>query len=99
MDTPKAKRVVRREGDIARDEIPFEKLRSLRKRLADERKVPAYIVFGDTTLRAMAREYPESAKAMEGIPGMGEKKRAEFGEVFAAEIAGYLAANSRMAFE
>jgi ATP-dependent DNA helicase RecQ len=99
MDTPKAKRVVRREGDIACDEILFEKLRSLRKRLADERKVPAYIVFGDTTLRAMAREYPESAKAMEGIPGMGEKKRAEFGEVFAAEIAGYLAANSRMAFE
>ncbi len=99
MDTPKARRTVRREGDIACDEILFERLRSLRKRLADERKVPAYIVFGDTTLRAMARHYPDTPGAMEGIPGMGEKKRAEFGEVFAAEIADYLKANSRQAFE
>ena len=100
MDTPKSKRTtVRRDGDIACDEILFEKLRSLRKRLADERKVPAYIVFGDTTLRAMARDYPESVSAMEGIPGMGEKKRAEFGELFAVEIADYLKTNSRMAFD
>jgi ATP-dependent DNA helicase RecQ len=99
MDLPKAKRVVRREGDIACDEILFERLRTLRRKLADERKVPAYIVFGDTTLRAMARYYPESAGAMEGIPGMGEKKRAEFGEIFTAEIANYLKTNSRQAFE
>jgi ATP-dependent DNA helicase RecQ len=100
MDTPKAKRVtLRREGDIACDEILFERLRTLRKKLADERRVPAYIVFGDTTLRAMARHYPQSVGQMEGIPGMGEKKRAEFGEVFASEIAGYLQTNSRMAFE
>jgi ATP-dependent DNA helicase RecQ len=100
MDLPKAKRVtVRREGDIACDEILFERLRVLRKKLADERHVPAYIVFGDTTLRAMARFYPESVERMEGIPGVGEKKRAEFGATFAAEIAGYLKTNSRMAFE
>ena len=60
--------------------------------------MPAYIVFGDTTLRAMARYYPEKVAAMEGIPGVGEKKRAEFGEVFAAEIADYLRTNSRQAF-
>jgi ATP-dependent DNA helicase RecQ len=36
---------------------------------------------------------------MEGIPGMGEKKRAEFAEVFADEIADYLKTNSRMAFD
>ncbi|WP_414664041.1 DNA helicase RecQ [Horticoccus sp. 23ND18S-11] len=100
MDLPKARRVTtRREGDIACDEILFERLRTLRKTLADERRVPAYIVFGDTTLRAMARHYPASTDQMEGIPGMGEKKRAEFGEVFAAEIARYLETNSRMAFE
>ena len=100
MDLPKAKRVTtRREGDIACDEILFERLRTLRKTLADERRVPAYIVFGDTTLRAMARHYPANTDQMEGIPGMGEKKRAEFGEVFAAEIARYLETNSRMAFE
>jgi len=99
MDLPKAKRAVRREGDIACDEILFERLRSLRKQLADARKVPAYIVFGDTTLRAMARYYPENPNAMEGIPGMGEKKRAEFGALFATEIANYLAAHSRQSFD
>jgi ATP-dependent DNA helicase RecQ len=99
MDLPKARRVIRREGDIACDEILFERLRTLRKKLADERRVPAYIVFGDTTLRAMARAYPATPGAMEGIPGLGEKKRAEFGAVFAAEIAGYLTTNSRQAFE
>jgi ATP-dependent DNA helicase RecQ len=99
MDLPKAKRSVRREGDIACDEILFERLRSLRKQLADERKVPAYIVFGDNTLRAMARYYPSRVDAMEGIPGMGEKKRAEFGDTFASEIANYLRTNSRQAFE
>jgi ATP-dependent DNA helicase RecQ len=100
MELPKAKRAnVRREGDIACDEILFDRLRALRKQLADERRVPAYIVFGDTTLRAMARFYPETIEQMEGIPGLGEKKRAEFGAVFAAEIAEYLKTNSRMAFE
>ncbi|MGH7944310.1 MAG: DNA helicase RecQ [Opitutaceae bacterium] len=100
MELPKAKRAtVRREGDIACDEILFERLRTLRKKLADERRVPAYIVFGDTTLRAMARHYPEDVGEMEGIPGMGEKKRAEFGKAFASVIAEYLKTNSRMAFE
>jgi ATP-dependent DNA helicase RecQ len=100
MELPKAKRAtVRREGDIACDEILFERLRTLRKKLADERRVPAYIVFGDTTLRTMARLYPASVSEMEGISGMGEKKRAEFGEAFASEIGDYLKTNSRMAFE
>ena len=100
MATPKAKRAAapRREGDIACDEILFERLRTLRKQLADERHVPAYIVFGDTTLRAMARYYPAAAAEMEGIPGMGEKKRAEFAEVFADAIAEYLKSNARVAF-
>ncbi len=100
MDLPKAKRApARREGDIACDEILFDRLRALRKQLADERRVPAYIVFGDTTLRAMARAYPETAEQMEGIPGMGEKKRAEFGATFAAAIAEYLQTNGRQAFD
>ncbi len=98
MASPKARRAASRPGSIACDEILFEQLRALRKRLADERGVPAYIIFGDTTLRAMARAYPETAAAMEGIPGMGEKKRAEFAAVFAAEVAAYLRANSRVQF-
>jgi len=98
MDTPVARRSARKEGDIACDEILFERLRTLRRKLADERGVPAYIVFGDATLRAMARYYPESAEAMTGIPGVGDKKRAEFGSLFAAEIASYLQSNSKIQF-
>jgi ATP-dependent DNA helicase RecQ len=99
METPKAKRATtRREGDIACDEILFERLRTLRKQLADERRVPAYIIFGDTTLRALARHYPETIDELDGIPGMGEKKRAEFGELVTTEISAYLKTNSRMAF-
>jgi ATP-dependent DNA helicase RecQ len=98
MELPKAKRVQRRVGDEAYDELLFERLRTVRKTLADERRVPAYIVFGDATLRAMARQYPTDLDAMENIPGMGEKKRAEFGDIFAGEIASYLTTNSRQSF-
>ncbi len=99
MDLPQARRVrTRREGEIACDEILFERLRTLRKALADERHVPAYIIFGDATLRALAHFYPTAVDQLEGIPGIGEKKRAEFGEVVTAEIAAYLETNSRQAF-
>jgi ATP-dependent DNA helicase RecQ len=90
--------VARRAGEIECDEILFARLRALRKRLADERRVPAYIIFGDNTLRAMARHYPTEDAQLEGIPGIGERKRAEFGALFTAEIAAYLAQHSRQAF-
>ena len=98
METSKPARVARREGDITCDEILFERLRTLRKRLADERQVPAYIIFGDVTLRQMARLYPVQLKDLEGITGVGEKKRAEFGGIFTRTIAEYLQTNSRIAF-
>jgi ATP-dependent DNA helicase RecQ len=96
---PQARRsAARRAGEIECDEILFARLRALRKRLADERRVPAYIIFGDNTLRAMARHYPTEDAQLEGIPGIGERKRAEFGALFTAEIAAYLAQHSRQAF-
>lgn len=95
---PKAKRAARREGDVECDEILFSRLRELRKRLADERSVPAYIIFGDTTLRQMARNYPVRVTDLDGITGVGEKKRAEFGETFASTIAEFLKTNPRMTF-
>lgn len=94
---PKAKRVARA-GEIACDDILFDRLRTLRKALADERKVPAYVIFGDATLRQMARDYPVKEADMTGIFGMGEKKLAEYAATFAHEIANYLENNSRMAF-
>jgi ATP-dependent DNA helicase RecQ len=98
LTTPKARKIIRREGDIECDEILFARLRELRKRLADERKVPAYVIFGDATLRQLAREYPQTESALEGIFGMGEKKRAEFGQTFTAFIADFLSTNPRQNF-
>jgi ATP-dependent DNA helicase RecQ len=88
----------RRAGEIACDELLFEKLRALRRRLADEQGVPSYIIFGDVTLRQMARGYPQSDEGLARISGVGEKKRRDFGTVFLAEIAAHLQSNPRQAF-
>jgi ATP-dependent DNA helicase RecQ len=85
-------------GEIACDEALFERLRELRKKIADERDVPAYIIFSDVSLRQMARNYPESENDFARISGIGEKKLREFGEVFLNEIALHLATNPRQIF-
>jgi len=91
---PKTRRV----GDIACDEVLFERLRLLRKQLADERGVPPYIVFSDVALRQMARVYPANAVEFARISGVGEKKLREFGTAFLANIAAHLATNPRQMF-
>jgi ATP-dependent DNA helicase RecQ len=88
----------KRKGPAEFDEDLFESLRALRKCLADERSVPAYIVFSDATLREMACSYPQSEAEMIGIPGIGDKKRAEFGAVFAKTIREYLERHQRQTF-
>ena len=65
----------------------FETLRALRKRLADERGVPPYVIFHDTALRQMASELPASRLEFLHIRGVGERKAAEFGDAFLACIA------------
>jgi len=70
----------------------------LRKQLADERDVPAYIIFSDVALRQMAHDYPANARDFTGISGVGEKKLREFGAVFLAEIATHLQSNPRQVF-
>jgi len=88
----------RRSGEIECDELLFEKLRQLRKRLADDQGVPPYIVFGDVTLREMAREYPESEAALREISGVGETKLRVYGDVFLDEIREHCRLNGRRAF-
>ena len=89
---------VHRAGEIACDEVLFDRLRQLRKKLADERDVPAYIVFSDVSLRQMARDYPAGEREFARISGVGEKKLREFGGAFLAEIAAHLENNSRQIF-
>jgi ATP-dependent DNA helicase RecQ len=67
----------------------FEALRELRFTLASENHVPAYIVFGDTTLRELARQRPSTLDAMLNIKGIGEKKRRQCGQVFLDALTDY----------
>ena len=67
----------------------FESLRNLRRQLAAERTVPAYVLFSDATLRDMARVRPGSPTALLGIRGVGERKLADLGQRFLELIATY----------
>jgi ATP-dependent DNA helicase RecQ len=75
------------------DQALFESLRNLRRELATQRGVPAYILFSDATLRDMARVKPASAAALLGIRGVGERKLADLGQRFLDHIANYCDAN------
>jgi ATP-dependent DNA helicase RecQ len=98
MTKPAKRPQRRRAGAIECDEFLFEHLRRLRKQMADERLVPAYVICGDATLREMAREYPTSLSAMEPITGLGSKKLAEFGQIFADAIAEFLETHCQIEF-
>jgi ATP-dependent DNA helicase RecQ len=71
----------------------FETLRNLRRELANQRNVPAYVLFSDSTLRDMARLRPGSPGALLGVRGVGERKLADLGGRFLEEIKNYCHAN------
>jgi ATP-dependent DNA helicase RecQ len=85
-------------GAIECDEALFERLRGLRRKLADERNVPAYVIFSDVSLREMARNYPTTAGEFRRVPGVGEQKLKDFAEPFLSEIRAYLTTNERRTF-
>ena len=91
-------KVVSHVGEIACDELLFEKLRRLRKELADARAVPSYIVFSDVALRQMARLYPQTEADFSRISGVGTSKLRDFGAQFLEEIAAHLRANPKQIF-
>jgi ATP-dependent DNA helicase RecQ len=67
----------------------FDELKELRRRLASERRVPAYLVFSDATLLEMARRRPRSPAELLTVSGVGTAKLDRYGDVFLAAIAGY----------
>lgn len=69
-----------------REEEILVRLKALRKRLACERNLPAYVVFSDAVLIQMALERPATESAMLQIRGIGPKKLAEYGALFLREI-------------
>jgi ATP-dependent DNA helicase RecQ len=89
---------VSRAGTIACDDGLLTVLRALRKAQADARGVPPYVVFGDLSLRHMARRYPVADPAFLAIPGVGRQKLADFGQPFMQAIAAWLLDHAPQAF-
>lgn len=75
-----------RSAESIAEEALFNRLRTLRKKLADERQVPAYVIFGDATLKQMASDRPTTQEAMRRVTGVGERKLFELGALFIEEI-------------
>ncbi|MHC4528974.1 MAG: DNA helicase RecQ [Planctomycetota bacterium] len=72
----------------------FEALRRLRTTIAGEKRVPAYVVFGDRALRDMARRRPSTLEALLEVKGVGQTKRQQYGQAVLAVIKDYCLANS-----
>jgi ATP-dependent DNA helicase RecQ len=69
----------------------FERLRAYRRRKAEERGVPPFIIFSDATLRDLARVRPTTLDQLPSIHGIGAKKCAEYGADLLAEVNAYCA--------
>jgi ATP-dependent DNA helicase RecQ len=77
------------EGWEGVDRTLFAQLRETRRRLAAERRVPPYLIFSDASLRDLARRRPASRAEFADIRGVGERKLADFADIFLAEIRGH----------
>ena len=75
-----------REPSNKKDEALFERLKNVRKVLADQQNVPPYIVFSDATLVEMSQRYPRSEKELIRIGGIGQLKLEKYGKTFLKEI-------------
>jgi ATP-dependent DNA helicase RecQ len=64
------------------EQVLFEKLRALRREMAAEAGLPPYVIFHDSTLRAMASRRPQSEAELGGISGVGAGKLKAWGEAF-----------------
>ena len=60
----------------------FDRLRAVRRQLADQENVPAYIVFSDAVLREMARRVPRTERELLAISGVGPYKVQRYGAAF-----------------
>lgn len=67
----------------------FDALRALRRQKADERGLPPFVVFGDATLRDLARRRPSAFERLTSVHGIGERKRAEYGQEFLDVVTNY----------
>ncbi|WP_324356528.1 DNA helicase RecQ [Ruminococcus sp.] len=86
----KTEKKKKRDSGLSQDETLFAKLRQLRSRLAQEARVPAYIVFTDAALQDMCRVLPTTAEEFLTVSGVGRRKAEKYGEDFCALIREHL---------
>ncbi|MBQ2856378.1 MAG: DNA helicase RecQ [Bacteroidaceae bacterium] len=72
------------------DQALFEELRILRKRLADQQAIPAYIVLSDKTLHLLAIQRPTTIEEFGMVNGIGEYKKERYGKEFVETIKDFL---------
>lgn len=77
------------------DQSLFQKLRVLRKQLADKYNVPPYVIFSDASLKEMCVAYPQSIEAFSHIKGVGAQKLRQYGTMFVEAIKSYYASQKR----
>jgi ATP-dependent DNA helicase RecQ len=77
--SPPRKSAVEDDSWAGVDRKLFERLRKMRLELARRNNIPAYVVFGDVTLRDLARKRPETPEALLGVSGIGLKKLDQYG--------------------
>ncbi len=82
LDVDKKVKKVKQIEEFDYDEELFESLRKKRAELASEKGVPAYIIFGDKTLKHLANLKPFDKNSMLEVNGVGEKKFEQYGEDF-----------------
>lgn len=85
--SPRARRSAASESVGGGDRALFDALREWRAGVAKQQGMPAYIVFGDATLRALAEHRPRTPGELDGITGIGAKKREAYGEAVLEVIA------------
>ena len=67
------------------DEL-FDRLKALRKRLAEQAMVPPFVVFGDRTLHEMCRRLPRTHEEFLQVAGVGQHKDEKYGDAFLEAI-------------
>ncbi len=80
--------------DLDYDKCLFEKLRVLRKQIANQKGVSAFIIFSDKSLKEMAYSFPEDDEKFLRINGVGQQKLKDFGELFLEAIKDYVEENN-----
>ena len=91
------KSVMRKEAvrisSVALDDPLFEELRSLRKEIAGEERVPPYLIFSDQALRDMCAKQPATSGDFLDVKGVGKQKAEKYGDRFIQTIGAFLAEN------